>query len=348
MANLRIVLPLPRLHVTEELQLPHLTLLPPQCDAEQAEAPLTKRQRELRSAVSSASEVACVIFPDETVVFREGAEEHNLAEALAGMSGVTENDFRHHTLLEMPFESRSFELRQPTRKNDQKIITAALEHADAALDGIRFNSCRLDVPQMSLGPPGYLPDKSMFSVYFHDTDHSQGRMIAHEAANPVSMPGLGMDLDTVRSSSVDPLICNTYRPGTLGVRLQRLLRMYCQSFIAPSDEAKILGNVFAMDGCLTPDNSNPGDFKKFIGMAASGSSAGYRAQYEKFWQFYREVRNPLVHHGKSYAQLARDRRLDLFYLQGLLHLILENLTKSATEDFHTYWQNTISLANQHA
>jgi hypothetical protein len=340
-------LPLPRLHVPETLQLPHLTLLPAVCDAERADAPLTKRQKDLKTAVGLASEAAYICFPDETLVFRDGAEENNLAEAFAGMSGVTENDFRQHTLLEMPFESPSFELWQPTRKNDQKVIAAALEHADAAVDGIRFNYCRLDVPQMSLGPAGYLPDKNMFAVYFHDADQNQGRLIVHELANPISMPGLGLDLDAVEPSPVDPLICNTYRPGTLGVRLQRLLRMYCQSFTAPSDEVKILGNVFAMDGCLTPDNSRSSDFKKFVAMAYSGSPSGYRLQLDKFGQFYREVRNPLVHDGRSYAQLGRDRRLDLFYLQGLLHLVLENLTKSANEDFDTYWQSTISLANQH-
>jgi len=323
-------------------------LVPPRCDAERPDAPLTKRQKEIRSAVGSASEVAYVIIGGEQIVLRDGDEECNLAQALAGMSGVTWNDFGQNTLMEMGLDSESFELRQPKRKSDEKVVLAALRHADAALDGIRFNCCRLDVPQMSLGPPGYLPEKSVFAVYIHDPEQDEGRMIAHEPANPISMPGLGLELDSVSPSPVDSLISNTYKPGSLGVRLQRLLRMYCQSFIAPSDEAKILGNIFAMDGCLAPDNSHSGDFKKFVAMAASQSPAGYAAELDRFKDFYRDVRNPLVRHGKTYEQLARDRRLDLFYLQGLLHLILENLAKSASEDYNNYWQNTIALANQYA
>jgi hypothetical protein len=323
-------------------------LLPRQCDGDQPDPPLTKRQKELRTAVGSATEVACVIVGDETFEFRDGDEESNLAQALAGVSGVTWNDFRHNTLIEMGFDSESFELRRPKRQNDEKVVSAALRQADAALDGIRFNCCRLDVPQMSLGPPGYLPEKGVFALYVHDTEKDEGRMIAYEPANTYSIPGLGMDLDSVSPSPVDSLITTTYQPGSLGVRLQRLLRMYCQSFIAQSDEAKILGNMFAMDGCLAPDNSHSGDFKKFVAMAASQSRAGYAAELDRFTKFYREVRNPLVHHGKSYEELGRDRRLDLFYLQGLLHVILEHLAKSAAEDYNNYWQNAISLANQYA
>lgn len=346
MADLRILLPVPRLHVTGVLQYPQFMLLPPQCDVEQPDPPLTKRQKEIRTALGAATEAACVIMGGETIVFRDGDEDSNLAQALAGMSGVTWNDFQNNTLMEMGLESDAFELRQPKRKNDEKCVLAALRHADAALDGIRFNCCRLDVPQMSLGPPGYLPEKGVFAVYIHDPEHDEGRMIAHEPANPISMPGLGMDLDRVSPSPVDVLITNTYKPGSLGVRLQRLLRMYCQSFIAPSDEARILGNIFAMDGCLAPDDSKSGEFKKFVAMAASQSPAGYAAQLKRFKNFYQDVRNPLVHHGKSYEELDRDRRLDLFYLQGLLHLVLENLAKSAAEDYNHFWHRTISQANQ--
>ena len=347
MTQLQIFMPLPRLHVFEEFQYPNLTLSPPQCDAEQPEAPPTKQQRELRAAVSCASEEAYIVFPDGTVVFRDGAEDNNLAEALTAMAGVTENDFRHHTVLAMPFEATSFEPRQQTRQGDRELVAAALEHADAALDGIRFNLCRLDVPEMSLGPPGYLPDKGVFAVYFHVTGQDQGRFIACEPPNPVSIPGVGVDLHSVQPSSVDPLIFNKYGPGTLGVRLKRLLRMYCQSFVAPSDEIKILSNVFAMDGCLTPESSkDSNDFKKFVGMAAGGGASGFRREYEGFRDFYSDVRNPLVHHGKQYAELGRDRRRDLIYLQGLIHLVLENLTTSADEQFYAFWANTLSLANQ--
>lgn len=92
MTQLQIFMPLPRLHVFEELEHPHLTLSPPQCDAEQPEAPPTKQQRELRAAVSCASEEAYLVFPDETIVFRDGGEDNNLAQTLTAMSGVTEND----------------------------------------------------------------------------------------------------------------------------------------------------------------------------------------------------------------------------------------------------------------
>jgi len=347
MTQLQIFMPLPRLHVFEELQHPHLTLSPPQCELEQPEPPITPRQKELHAAIKCASEIAYLVFPDGTVEFRDGAKDNNLAQALTAVAGVTENDFLNHTLLTMPFVPTSFEVRQRTRKGDHDLVTAALEHADAALDAIRFNLCRLDVPEMSLGPPGYLPDKGTFAVYFHDTEQDQGRLIAHPPANPISMPGIDVNLHSVQTSSVDPLIYNTYQPGTLGVRLKRLLRMYCQSFVSPSDEMKILSNVFAMDGCLTPENSKTSnDFKMFIGMAAADTVSGYRREYEKFRKFYNDVRNRLVHHGKHYRELGRDRRRDLFYLQGLVHLVLENLTKSANEDFQTFWDTVLSLAKQ--
>ncbi len=38
MTQLQVFMPLPRFHVFEDLPPPHLSLLPPQCDAEQPEA----------------------------------------------------------------------------------------------------------------------------------------------------------------------------------------------------------------------------------------------------------------------------------------------------------------------
>jgi hypothetical protein len=174
-------------------------------------------------------------------------------------------------------------------------------------------------------------------------------MIAREPTNPVAIPGLGLEIDhDVSKSEVDPLLKTVYGPDTLGVRLRSLLRALGQSFMESSDENKILWNVFAMDGYLTPANCRDAkQFRQFIGVSASKSSNGYELEYKRFDDFYKSVRDPLVHHGKSYRDLKRTRKIDLLYLQGLIFSILTNLMPLAAEPFQDVWDSQMALARQH-
>jgi hypothetical protein len=140
------------------------------------------------------------------------------------------------------------------------------------------------------------------------------------------------------------LIIDTFAPGALGLRLKRLLRTYASALTATSDESKILTILFALDGILTPENSTSNQFKNFVGVSASSNSANFRRQYDQFCDFYKNVRNPLVHQGKSYADLRRNRKPDLLYLQSLVWSLLDSMIGDAHEVFEVHWQRKMAIA----
>lgn len=281
----------------------------------------------------------------EAMAFVDGAREQNLSETITALSGVHESDFCKFTTMQFTFESDLFRSDGPKRADDEALLNSIIDHADQLLDGMRIDYCRLDVPQMCFGVPGYIPGKNKNAAFVFDPELDDGRIVAREPLVPVAMPGIGLDFDSISPSFVDRLITDTFAPGALGPRLKRLLRTYAGALSATSDESKILTIVFGLDGILTTDNSTSTQFKKFIGVSASTNQTDFQRQYDKFRDFYANVRNPLVHHGKSYAELRRQRKPDLLYLQGLVAGLLDAMVGDAHEPFDAHWQRKMALAN---
>ncbi|MEX2140812.1 MAG: hypothetical protein WD894_16230, partial [Pirellulales bacterium] len=293
MATLKILVPAPRITVYDDLSHPTLGLTfraptePPDFDPPEDVSP-------------NSDEIAAMAFVD-------GALENNLSETITAVSGVDESDFCKFTAMQFGMESDLFRARGSKRAHDEALLNTILEHADQLLDGMRIDYCRLDVPQMCFGVPGYIPGKNKHAAFIFDPESDDGRIIAREPDVPVAMPGIGLDFDSISSSFVDPLITDTFPPGALGLRLKRLLRTFANALAATSDESKILTIVFALDGILTTENSTSEQFKRFIGVSASSNSAEFQRQFDRFRDFYTTVRNPLVHHGKSYSDWVHSR-----------------------------------------
>ncbi len=332
MPLLKILVPTPRMTVYEDLSHPKLGLAfcaptdPLDFDPSEDVAP------------SQSDEIAAMAFAD-------GAIDQNLSETITVVSGVDESDFCKFTTMQFAMESDLFQMRGSKRTDDEALLNTLIEHADQLLDGMRVDYCCLDVPQMCFGVPGYIPGKNMFAAFILDPELNDGRIIARESQVPVAMPALGLEFDSISPSFVDPLITDTFPPDALGLRLKRVLRTYANALSATSDESKILSIVFALDGILTTEKSTSTQFKKFIGVSASNNTADSQRQYKRFCEFYANVRNPLVHHGKSYVDLGRDRKPDLLYLQSLVAGLLESMVGDAHEAFDAHWQRKMKIAN---
>ena len=331
MLELKVLVPAPRLTVYDDILLPELGL--------SLRAPTQPADFDSPEDISPKSdEIPAMEFVD-------GGLEHNLSETITTLSGVDESDFCKFTTMQFIMKSDLFRVRQSKRAEDESLLNRIIEHADQLLDGIRIVYCRLDVPQMCFGVPGYIPGKNIHAAFVFDPESDDGRIIAREPQVPVAMPGIGLDFDSISPSFVDPLITDTFPPGSLGARLKRLLRTYATALSAMSDESKILTIVFALDGILTRENSTSKQFKKFIGVSASTNPADFQGQYDEFCGFYANVRNPLVHHGRSYTDLGRNRKTDLLYLQSLVARLLESMVGDAQEPFEAHWQRKMATAN---
>jgi hypothetical protein len=181
MTTLKILLPIPRITVYDDLSHPKLGLL--------FRAPTKPPDFDPPENVSSD--------PDEitAMAFVDGAMENNLSEAITAVSGVDESDFCKVTTMQFVLESDLFRANGSTRVDDESLLNVIVEHADQLLDGMRIDYCRLDVPQMCFGVPGYIPGKNKLAAFIFDPQSDDGRIIAREPEFPVAMPGIGLDCD---------------------------------------------------------------------------------------------------------------------------------------------------------
>jgi hypothetical protein len=208
------------------------------------------------------------------------------------------------------------------------------------MDLIRVDFCRLDMPQYSPMMAGYVPSVNRLAVSVHDETSGNQRLIAREPDCPIIIPGLGLELEAVPShSEIEAIVCEQHADHSLGIRLRRLLRVFGQAFTALSDDQKILNLLFALDGLLTRENCSAARFKAAIGkwLADDATPEACERERDKFATFYKDVRNPLVHRGKSYEQLGRDRKADLLYLQDLVSRLLARLSQYRQLEFSAFW-----------
>ena len=330
--TLKVMVPLPRFAIEEDIDCPHIDVA--------FRAPTAPREYNTPtdSFAADSDEIVAVHFAD-------GATENNLSEVITNLSGIDESDFCQYTTMVFSIQSNSFKLRGPTRVDDEMLLQSILDTADHLLDGIRIDYCRLDLPQMCIGSAGYVSGKNKNTAFVFDANADDGRIIAREPDSPIAMPGIGLDFESIGPSFVDSLIVNTFPPDSLGVRLKRLLRVYASVLCSATVESRILTLVFYLDGILTPENSNSGQFKKYIAVSVTNNTSAFQSEYDKFKAFYRDVRNPLVHHGKSYGDLGRDCGSDLRYLQFLFAGLMDTLAPHANTDFDVHWAQKMDTAS---
>lgn len=262
--------------------------------------------------------------------------DKNLSEVITVVSGVQVADLETVTNIQFDIRIDWSGEQVSCRDFDERILEEAIFKGEAVMDLIRVDYCRLDIPQTSPMMAGYIPNRNILAVKVHND--RQTYLIAREPNCPLLVPGLGLELDSPPSpSDFESIVTEQYDSNSLGIRLKRLLRVFGQSFTAFSDDQKILNLIFAIDGLLTPENCNSNEFKSAIGKWLSNDPSIQANARENFVKFYKEVRNPMVHHGKSYSQLGRNRKEDLLYIQRIIARLLLSLSKYRHLEFAEFW-----------
>jgi len=272
------------------------------------------------------------IGPSENNIWDE-LESGNLSKAISAITGVSKKDFQKFSNVVFDLNIPDFDLNNPKRNDDEYILAQALIRTERTLDLLKFDYARLDITQYTPMAAGFLPSLNYLAIYLYDRSQFIQRIIAREPENSLSIPGLGLELEnTPEECQVAPLVLESFSEDTLGRRLQRLLRIFGQTFTATSDDQKILNLIFALDGLLTLEDSKSQQFKEAVEFWLRDISM------EKFSNFYRDVRNPLVHRGFSYEELGRNRQKDLLYIQRIVALLLTNLMPYRNMNFNEFWK----------
>ena len=267
----------------------------------------------------------------------------NLSDGITEVCGISTEQALSCSMLVIPRHLDEESLAERRRDFDEHLLRDALGRADAILDLIRLEQCRLDCSETWIGNAGYVmtPGSTSLFVLVLDQNSDVCRFIARKTWDPVAFPLLtsevvASDID----NTLEPLLTEHLPHPTLGARLKRLLRSFGESCSIASDDLRLLSIIFALEGALCPEGTSSREFKRSVAVAQYGDTKSATKALEKFSRFYRDVRNVLVHRGSRYEELTRDRRDDFMYLQSLVHGILLRLASRRHSAFDEHWKWT--------
>jgi hypothetical protein len=162
-------------------------------------------------------------------------------------SMVELDDFLRSALLALPIELDWSTFYQPeTHTVHLEMISAAAARAETVLDRVRFDYCRMDLPDTLPGPAGYLAQEGFSAGLFYSLKDHESYVIAGQVITHTVVIGLGLDMD-----SVGPV--DGPDGGEVGNLARHGLRLYSAALAAPDDTAKFKQLMVLLEFLSDPD-----------------------------------------------------------------------------------------------
>lgn len=124
------------------------------------------------------------------------------------------------------------------------------------------------------------------------------------------------------------------RSDEVALNVKGALRLCRQAFYSLGDESRFLTLVFALDGLVQPEPGWTGWTQRtyVAALASHGKLEKFRSTLLRYQALYAEVRNPLVHGGKNFYELAQDPAeccQDIYdYIGAVIDLVAEHPVKT--------------------
>jgi len=162
-------------------------------------------------------------------------------------SMVELDNFLGSALLALPIELDWSTFYQPeTHAVHLEMISAAAARAEMVLDRVRFDYCRMDLPDTLPGPAGYLAQEGFSAGLFYSLKDHESYVIAGQVITHTVVIGLGLDMD-----SVGPV--DAPDGGEVGNLARHGLRLYSAALAAPDDTAKFMQMMVLLEFLSDPD-----------------------------------------------------------------------------------------------
>jgi len=270
-----------------------------------------------------------------------------LAWYQSGLTRISLEHFRRHALIAFPCDVTSEQLFAANHKQHIAMIRAASEYAERAIDLIRFEQCRLDLPDSLPGHAGTFDLASPYSAaLFYFLSDNEAYIIAGQSVTHLIAVGIGLQLEA-------PPSIERIGNGEVGNLARRALAMFTEALESNSDTDKFVRSLSTLEFI-----AGGGEYVKMEGTktAIAAHVAKTRGRYHEISQRFREltsdkdpvtgdqkgIRTRIVHMGHRLESIVPDpaERQSLFRdLQGYIGKPIEDLIELSDGD----WQSVVDF-----
>jgi len=237
--------------------------------------------------------------------------------------------------------------------HDDYVINLCLDQAERGMDLIRLRYSSFDRPEFTPNPAGQL--KSGFYEVQITPNTSKRLPIKPKVYGGLSKP-LSASNNWLGPEVSDHFNLNDYKLSEillgnevheLGYLLIGSLRNCRQAFYTIGDESKFLSLIFSIDGLGAPDQDWSGwKHRTYItALACCNNPSKFIDTLESYDYLYTDIRNKLVHNGKSFYELGEGNgnssceKLWTIYKDIVSLILNKNFTTIA--ELHQYAELTL-------
>ena len=227
------------------------------------------------------------------------------------------DDYQGHTLVAFPLVVNWNRFLDGDHDFHKDVMREASEKAEAAIDIIRFNYCRLDLPESLPGRAGSFNDRSSFSsAIFYDAGNNESYMIGAQLLTHLISCGLGLNIGSM--DSLDEI-----ERGEIGQIVRTALSLFGQAMEANSQTSKFVQAMSLLDYLSSPATfMNMKEAKKEIAVHVASDKTQYQNCLDRFQQLSGKkvgeietgYRTLIVHRGERLENIIPDQsdRSNLF------------------------------------
>lgn len=238
---------------------------------------------------------------------------------------------------------------------DIDLLTTLSAEADRAMDVIRYEYCRLDLPDTLPAPIGTWSNSGAFlgALLYTMADH-ESYLIAGSALDAAIVRGLGLEMSN--RSTYSPML--EPKPGFVSSVAAHGLTLMSDAMRSADATAKFMRVISTLEFLANPDGMKPwAKNKGNIICHCAKNEAEYRQLSHRFRELTGHmvdgtecgIRTLLVHHGKRLEAIlpTRKERADLFReLERYVGVVLSDMIKYEAMTWREFSQLRTHLKSQ--
>jgi hypothetical protein len=269
-------------------------------------------------------------------------DSNSLGWSKSAATRIKLDDYDGHALIAFPINIPWHKFLDGDHEFHKEVLHEATDIAECALDIIRFEYCRLDLPNTLPGRAGSFNNRSSFSsAIFFDPKNYESYVIGAEILTHLVSAGLGLEVDSLDEFP-------TLDRKEVGNIARMALSLFSQAMEANSLTSKFILSISLIEFLSSPDKfEKMQDVKKSVAAHVAKNKKHYAEILDRFEIFSHKLsehgqqigyRTLLVHQGERFETLIPNQsdQTKLFkelhvYIGKMIHDLIKMSDQSWNE-----------------
>lgn len=260
-----------------------------------------------------------------------------LAWVQSGATRISYTDYEDITLIAFPFELNFDQFFDDSHDEHKALLQRAVERAETAMDLVRLNYCRFDLPNTLPGRSGTLAEGPYTTALFYNPDDHESYIIGGEIVTHKISIGLGLELDDYSGEKY-------IGSGEVGGIVRTALSLMTAAMEANSLTTKFVQCMTLLEFLASPYSyQRMKNVKTDIALHVARDKASYLSICEHFKSLSSSkneageesgLRTNIVHYGRKLEALvpSYNAQRELFRtLQRYIHCVMADFLKLSDE-----------------